>query len=239
MKNLEENPFSAEEISRYQRHLSLPEIGLEGQLRLKKARVLVVGAGGLGSPALLYLAAGGVGTIGIVDGDAVDLSNLQRQIVHRTESANRSKAQSARDTLLALNPHVNVELHECFLTQDNAAEIISGYDFVIDAVDSYEVKILIATVCAAERKPYCHGALSQYQGQLMTCVPDTVGYETLFDEAPEKETPKGPFGFVPAVIGSLQAAEAVKYITGIGSLLTDKMLIVDVLTMKFTTVALV
>lgn len=229
------NNLSEEEQSRYKRHLLLPEIGPEGQLRLKSARVLVIGAGGLGAPVLFYLAAAGVGVIGIVDGDKVDRSNLQRQIIHATSDVNRYKVESAKEKINALNPNVDVHIYPVYMTECNASEIIGQYDFVIDATDSFKAKFLINDVCVAHEKPYNHGAIYRYQGQTMTVLPGTACYRCLFDAMPEMNEVAGPLGVVPGIIGTLQATEAIKYITGIGELLTDKLLTFDSLTMQFNT----
>lgn len=229
------NNLSEEEQSRYKRHLLLPEIGPKGQLRLKSARVLVIGAGGLGAPVLFYLAAAGVGVIGIVDGDKVDRSNLQRQIIHATRDVNRYKVESAKEKINALNPNVDVHIYPVYMTECNAPEIIEQYDFVIDATDSFKAKFLVNDVCVAHRKPYNHGAIYRYQGQTMTVLPGTACYRCLFDAMPEMTEVAGPLGVVSGIIGTLQATEAIKYITGIGELLTDKLLTFDSLTMQFNT----
>ncbi len=223
---------------RYKRHLSMPEIGIDGQKRLNNGRVLIIGAGGLGSPIALYLAGAGVGTIGIIDGDAVDLSNLQRQIIHTVDDIGRLKTESAREKIQRLNPDVRVEAYDEFLDANNVAGIIADYDFVIDATDSFEMKFLINDECVKANKAYCHGGISGFAGQVMTYVPGAACYRCLF----ETETPvipiAGPMGVLPGIVGSIQAAEAIKYLTGIGELLTNRLLIIDSLSMNFTKITI-
>lgn len=230
-----QNRLTEEEMERYRRQVILPDFGPEGQLKLLNSKILVIGAGGLGSPVLLYLAAAGVGTIGVIDGDVVDRTNLQRQVIHMTSDISRPKVESARERMLALNPNLNVVTHAMFLTQENASEVISQYDFVIDATDSFDAKFLINDTCVALRKPYNHGAIYQYQGQTMTIVPGTACYRCLFDSMPETGDVIGPLGVVPGILGTIQATEAIKYITGIGQLLTNRLLTFDCLSMQFNT----
>lgn len=230
-----QNRLTEEEMERYRRQVILPDFGPEGQLKLLNSKVLVIGAGGLGSPVLLYLAAAGVGTIGVIDGDVVDRTNLQRQVIHMTSDISRPKVESARERMLALNPNLNVATHAMFLTQENASEVISQYDFAIDATDSFDAKFLINDTCVALRKPYNHGAIYQYQGQTMTIVPGSACYRCLFDSMPEKGDVIGPLGVVPGILGTIQATEAIKYITGIGQLLTNRLLTFDCLSMQFNT----
>ena len=230
-----QNRLTEEEMERYRRQVILPDFGPEGQLKLLNSKILVIGAGGLGSPVLLYLAAVGVGTIGVIDGDVVDRTNLQRQVIHMTSDISRPKVESARERMLALNPNLNVATHAMFLTQENASEVISQYDFVIDATDSFDAKFLINDTCVALRKPYNHGAIYQYQGQTMTIVPGTACYRCLLDSMPDKGDVIGPLGVVPGILGTIQATEAIKYITGIGQLLTNRLLTFDCLSMQFNT----
>lgn len=230
-----QNRLTEEEMERYRRQVILPDFGPEGQLKLFNSKILVIGAGGLGSPVLLYLAAVGVGTIGVIDGDVVDRTNLQRQVIHMTSDISRPKVESARERMLALNPNLNVATHAMFLTQENASEVISQYDFAIDATDSFDAKFLINDTCVALRKPYNHGAIYQYQGQTMTIVPGSACYRCLFDSMPEKGDVIGPLGVVPGILGTIQATEAIKYITGIGQLLTNRLLTFDCLSMQFNT----
>lgn len=232
------NKLDADELQRYDRQIILPQVGNEGQLKLKNAKVLIVGAGGLGSPAVLYLAGVGVGTIGIIDADIVNISNLHRQIVHSTERIGANKADSARIAINLQNDLCNVETYPFFLTTDNAENIIAKYDFIIDAVDNFETKFLINDTCVLLKKPFCHAGILQFRGQVMTYVPEKYPcYRCIFEEIPENGTilncnQAGIIGAVAGIIGSIQALEAVKYILGVGELLTGKMLIFDGLTMK-------
>ena len=228
--------LSEEQRQRYARHLALPEIGEAGQEKLLRSKVLVIGAGGLGSPAAFYLAAAGVGTIGLMDGDTVDLSNLQRQILHTTASVGQRKTESARQRITALDPGITVECHPFRLSANNAPEILEGYDFIIDATDSFGSKHLISRACHAAMKPWSHAGISDFHGQTMTIIPDkTACLHCLFDEneMTGEETPRGPLGALPGVIGSIQAIEAIKSLLDIGTLLTDALLTFDALAMNF------
>lgn len=225
--------LTEKEKIRYKRHISLPEIGLDGQERIKRSKVLIIGAGGLGSPIALYLAAAGVGTIGIIDGDNVDLSNLQRQIIHTTQDIDKSKVTSAKEKMIALNPNINVVTYNYFLNSTNASEIIGDYDFIIDATDVFNIKMLINDTCIRLNKPYSHGGISKYQGQTMTILPGTACLRSLIDSIPEGENNAGTFGVIPGIIGTIQAIEALKYITGVGELLTNRLLTFDALSMQF------
>ncbi len=230
--------LSEKEKLRYARHLSLPEFGEDAQLKLKHGNVLVIGAGGLGSPVLLYLAAVGIGHIGIADGDNVDLSNLQRQVIHTVADIGRAKAISAAEKMRAINPETEISAYTQFVTDKNITSLITDYDFVIDATDSLDTKFLVDNACTGAQKPYNHGAIFQYQGQTMTVLPGTASYRSLFPDGPVAEagdTPTGPLGVVPGVLGTIQAAEAIKYLAGIGQLLTDRLLRFDLRTMAFTT----
>ncbi len=226
---------SKQEI-RYARHLVLKEIRQEGQEKLLASKVLVIGAGGLGSPVIMYLAAAGVGTIGIADSDRVDLSNLQRQIIHNTDSVGKLKTLSAKNTALGINPDINICIHDVYVTADNINEIISPYDFVIDCTDSFETKFLINDACVRAKKPYSHGGAVRFEGQAMTYVPGKGPcLRCLMGDVPEyTQTCRmtGVLGAAVGVIGSVQAMEAVKYITGAGELLCGKVFSFDGLTMK-------
>ncbi len=224
-----------EERERYSRHLRLSEIGEQGQMLLRQARVLVVGAGGLGSPVLQYLAAAGVGTLGVVDGDKVDVSNLQRQVIHTTQAVGESKTASASRFIRALNPHVEVNEYPFFLTPDNVDAVFAGYDLVVDCTDNFSARFLVNDACVRLGKPFVHGSISQFQGQLFTHLPGTACYRCIFPDEPQpsREPVAGPLGVLPGVIGSLQAAEVVKYITHAGSLHTDALLLFDALSMSF------
>lgn len=230
--------FTDSEVERYLRHIDLEGVGPEGQRRLKAGRVLVVGAGGLGSPALLYLAAAGVGTIGIVDGDHVSLSNLQRQVIHSTAALGELKTQSAKRRLLDLNPEINVVTYDHFLTPDDAAQIIADYDFVLEATDNFDSKYLICDTCTSLAKPYSIGGVQHFSGQTITCLPGTASYRDVFPEAPRQQDcdtcqTAGILGVVPGILGTIQAAEAIKYLISLGDLLTDRLLTFDSKTMSF------
>lgn len=230
--------LKAEEIRRYDRQMILPEVGSEGQKKLKNASVLIIGAGGLGAPVALYLAGAGVGNIGIMDADNVNVSNLHRQIIHSTERVGINKAESAKTVMNQLNDMVNVQTYPYFLEPENAEEIIGKYDFIIDAADNFETKFLINDTCVLLKKPFCHAGILQFRGQVMTYVPgDFPCYRCIFEEIPEQGSipncsQAGVIGAMAGVIGCMQALEAIKYIIGAGDLLTGKMLTMDGLTMK-------
>lgn len=231
--------LTPEQIERYSRQIMIPDVGGGGQTRLRQAGVLVVGAGGLGSPAALYLAAAGVGRLGIVDGDTVDLSNLHRQILHATGDRGRRKVESARSRLLELNPEVEVEVHGVRLTEENAAELMEPYDFVIDGSDNFDTKFLVNDVAVSLGKPFSHAGIVRLQGQTMTVLPpDSACYRCLFQEPPAPgEAPgcqqAGILGAVAGTIGSLQATEAIKYAVGMEEhLLVNRLLTYDAKTMQ-------
>ncbi len=232
--------LSTEELQRYSRHLIMPEVTADGQRRLKAARVLCIGAGGLGSPAALYLAAAGVGTIGIVDFDAVDLSNLQRQILHGTKDVGRGKLESARDRLRDINPEIDIELHQCRFSSENASEIVSKYDVVVDGSDNFATRYLSNDVCVFEQKPNVYGSVFRFEGQTTVFAPHLGGpcYRCLFPEPPPPESvpncaQAGVLGVLPGIIGMLQAIEAIKLILGIGEPLIGRLLHFDALKVKF------
>jgi adenylyltransferase/sulfurtransferase len=228
-----------EEVQRYSRHLILPEVGPDGQRRLKAGRVLCVGAGGLGSPAALYLAAAGVGTIGIIDFDAVDLSNLQRQIIHGTPDIGRSKLQSAKDRLNALNPHVKVESYETALTSKNALEIFRDYDIILDGTDNFATRYLVNDACVILNKPNAYGSIFRFEGQASVFA--TKGgpcYRCLYPEPPPPGlvpscAEGGVLGVLPGVIGTIQATESVKLLLGAEGTLIGRLLLYDAWNMKF------
>jgi molybdopterin/thiamine biosynthesis adenylyltransferase/rhodanese-related sulfurtransferase len=231
--------LSKDETERYSRHLIIPEVGMVGQLRLKNAKVLVIGAGGLGSPAMLYLAAAGVGRIGIVDDDDVEASNLQRQVIHGVADLGRSKAASARDSILALNPGVDVVLHEVRLDSGNALEIFAGYDLILDGTDNFATRYLVNDAAALLGKPYVWGSILRFDGQVSVFW-DAYGpnYRDLYPEAPPPgSVPScaegGVLGVLCAQIGSVMVNEAIKLITGIGQTLLGRVLIFNALQMSW------
>lgn len=234
--------FTQEQMERYSRHIILKNVGAAGQKKLLAAKVLVIGAGGLGSPVLMYLAASGVGTIGIADDDAVDLSNLQRQIIHSTDAVGEPKAESAARRMHEINPDVKTIVYKERVTAENIADMIRGYDFIIDGVDNFAAKFLINDACVLAGKPFCHGGIREFTGQVMTYVPGQGPcYRCIFEEIPPAGATAsckdaGVLGTLPGIIGSIQAFEAQKYILGVGELLTGCMLVFDGLTMKFRTV---
>jgi len=232
--------LNVEELQRYSRHLIMPEVTSEGQNRLKAARVLCIGAGGLGSPAALYLAAAGVGTIGIVDFDNVDLSNLQRQILHGTKDIGRGKLESARDRLHDVNPQIEVELHKCRFSSDNASELVTRYDVVVDGSDNFPTRYLSNDVCVFARKPNVYGSVFRFEGQTTVFAPHLGGpcYRCLFPEPPPPESvpncaQAGVLGVLPGIIGMLQAIETLKLILGIGEVLVGRLLHFDALKVRF------
>lgn len=236
--------LDTEEVRRYDRQIILPQIGSEGQIKLKNSRVLVVGAGGLGSPAALYLAGAGVGTVGIMDADTVNMSNLQRQILHNIDREQMNKAESAKLSLERLNDKIEVRAYPYMLSAENAEEIIREYDFIIDGTDNFETKFLINDICVSLGKSFCHGGILQFTGQVMTYVPgDCPCYRCVFEEAPERGSlpncsQAGVIGAVAGIIGSIQALEAMKYLLGMGGLLTGKILVIDGLTMRMRRVSI-
>jgi molybdopterin/thiamine biosynthesis adenylyltransferase/rhodanese-related sulfurtransferase len=229
-----------EERIRYSRHLIMPEVGADGQRRLKAARVLCIGAGGLGSPAALYLAAAGVGKIGIVDLDVVDLTNLQRQILHGTKDVGRKKLASAHDRLRDVNPHIEIALHECRLSAGNASQVIADYDIVVDGSDNFPTRYLSNDVCVFSQKPNVYGAVFRFDGQSAVFAPHLGGpcYRCLFPDPPPPDSvpncaEAGVLGVLPGIIGMIQAIEAIKLILGAGEPLIGRLLHFDALKMKF------
>lgn len=236
--------FSNEQLERYSRHIILKEIGVKGQKKLLNAKVLIIGAGGLGAPAAMYLAAAGVGTIGIADADEVDLSNLQRQIIHATGDVGKPKVQSAKETMNKMNPDVTVNTYHEFVSSENITELIGGYDFIIDGTDNFPAKFLINDACVMAKKPFSHAGIIRFKGQLMTYVPgEGPCYRCVFKNPPPKDAvptckQAGVVGAMGGVIGSLQAMEAIKYITGTGELLTGHLLTFDAIKMEFRKIKL-
>ncbi len=225
--------FTNEQLERYSRHIILKEIGVKGQKKLLNGKVLIVGAGGLGAPAAMYLAAAGVGTIGIIDADVVDLSNLQRQIIHTTADIGKEKVESAKETMQAINPDVKVNTYYKFLASDNIMDIIKDYDFILDGTDNFPTKFLINDACVMAKKPFCHAGILRFNGQLMTYVPgEGPCYRCVFKNPPPKDAvptckQAGVIGAMAGIIGCLQAMEAIKYLTGAGELLTGYLLTYD------------
>ncbi len=239
-------PLSDEELERYARHIVLAEIGGPGQQKLKRARVLVVGAGGLGSPVLLYLAAAGVGTLGVVDDDTVSLSNLQRQIIHPTHSVGKAKVDSAVAAVAEINPHVQVEPHQVRLDAENVDALVAAHDVVVDGSDNFETRYLLADVCQRLKRPLVAGALGRFDGSLTVLKPyefesdgrPNPSLRDLFPEPPPAGlvpscAEAGIVGALAGVIGTLQAVEVVKLITGIGEPLIGRILLYDALSARF------
>ncbi len=237
---LERIEFSNDEIARYSRHLIMPEVTLEGQKRLKAASILCIGTGGLGSPIALYLAAAGVGRLGLVDGDVVDFSNLQRQILHGTRDVGRKKLNSARDRIREVNPNVQTELYDAMFTSANAMEIARNYDIVIDGTDNFPTRYLSNDVCVFLKKPNIYGSIFRFDGQATTFAPHLGGpcYRCMFPEPPPPGmvpscAEGGVLGVLPGIIGVMQAIEAIKLIVGIGEPLIGRLVSFDALKMKF------
>ena len=232
-------PLTGPEMGRYSRHLVLPEVGIEGQERLKGARVLVVGAGGLGSPAALYLAAAGVGTVGLVDADAVDVTNLQRQILHGTSGVGRPKVDSGQERLLDINPHVEVQAHPVRLTSENALRLFAEYDVVVDGCDNFPTRYLVNDACVLTGTPNVYGSVYRWEGQLSLFGTDGGPcYRCLFREPPPPGlipncAEAGVFGALPGIIGAAQAMEAIKFVLGVGTSLAGRLQIFDALTVTW------
>jgi molybdopterin/thiamine biosynthesis adenylyltransferase/rhodanese-related sulfurtransferase len=231
--------LSNEEVARYSRHLIMPEVGMEGQLKLKAASVLCVGAGGLGSPVAMYLAAAGVGRIGIVDFDVVDHSNLQRQVIHGTPDVGRLKLDSARDRLNALNPEVTVETHHVALSSENALQLLADYDIIVDGTDNFPTRYLVNDACVILGKPNVYGSIFRFEGQASVfATKDGPCYRCLYPEPPPPGlvpscAEGGVLGILPGVVGTIQATEAVKLIIGVGEPLVNRFMIYDALRMRF------
>jgi adenylyltransferase/sulfurtransferase len=240
--------LTRDEVARYSRHLIIPDLGVDGQKRLKNARVLVIGAGGLGSPTLLYLAAAGVGTIGIVEFDEVDESNLQRQVIHGQSDVGRPKADSARDSILEINPYVTVNTHKVRLDNDNAIDLFSHYDLIVDGTDNFATRYLVNDAAVLAGKPYVWGSIYRFEGQASVFwedAPDGLGlnYRDLYPEAPPPGmvpscAEGGVLGILCASIGSIMGTEAIKLITGIGETLLGRLMVYDALDMRYRTIKL-
>jgi molybdopterin/thiamine biosynthesis adenylyltransferase len=235
--------LNEQQIERYSRHIMLEQVGGPGQEKLLESKVLIIGAGGLGSPAALYLAAAGVGTIGIIDADKVEITNLQRQVLYCTDDAGTDKVSAAKARIQAINPDVTVPTYKTFARAENITDIIRDYDFVIDCTDNFDAKFLINDACYFEKKPFSHAGVFQFTGQLITILPSHTCYRCTFHRPPPPDlipscSQIGIFGVLPAVIGSLQATEALKYLLAIGDLLTNSLLTYNVLEMEFHKVPL-
>lgn len=232
--------LSPEEYTRYSKQIALTEVGITGQLKLKAAKVLVVGAGGLGCPALQYLVAAGVGTLGIADGDVVDLSNLQRQILYGNESIGKKKVREAKRILADMNPLVNIICYEEFLTSQNAEKIVSDFDVVIDATDNLETRYLLDEVCLKLQKPWIFGGVYKHEGQLSVFnypVNKGIRYRDIYPKGTNVTTPDdcnlaGVLGVLPGIIGTMQAAECLKVLLGKGEILSGKLVVLNILTMQ-------
>jgi sulfur-carrier protein adenylyltransferase/sulfurtransferase len=237
--------FTEEQVLRYARHIILPGIGGEGQRKLMDASVLVIGAGGLGSPAAMYLAAAGVGRLGLIDFDKVELSNLQRQLLHDTSDVGRPKVESATERLHDLNPNVDVVAHEALLTSENAFDVLGPYDVVVDGTDNFPVRYLVNDATQMLGKALVYGSIYQFEGQASVFLPGQGSpcYRCLFPEPPPPGTVPscaegGVFGVLPGIIGSIQAVEAIKLVAGVGETLVGRLLLFDALAMDFTSVKL-
>ena len=233
--------FTAEQIERYSRHILLQDIGVEGQEKINKGKVLVIGAGGLGAPVLLYLAAAGVGTLGVIDGDVVDLSNLQRQVIHFTADVGKPKVESAKEKINRINPDVNVITYHDFFTAENALDIIRDYDIIVDGTDNFPVKFLINDACVLAGKPFSHGGILRFDGQTLTHLPGTACYRCAFHSPPPPNavptcSQAGVLGAIAGMLGTIQAAEVLKFLTKTGELLTNRLLTFDAKSMNFRTV---
>lgn len=231
--------FTTDQLERYSRHILLQDVGVEGQEKLLEAKVLIIGAGGLGAPVALYLAAAGVGTVGIVDNDHVEMSNLQRQITHFTKDINVAKVFSAAEKMKAINPEVTVNTYQKFLCADNIRDIIRGYDFVVDGTDNFPTKFLVNDACVMENIPFSHGGILRFDGQTMTVLPGRSScYRCAFRNPPPPDavptcSQAGVLGAIAGMLGTIQAAEALKYITAVGELLTDTLLTFNAKSMNF------
>jgi molybdopterin/thiamine biosynthesis adenylyltransferase/rhodanese-related sulfurtransferase/molybdopterin converting factor small subunit len=241
---LDEVELTNEEIRRYSRHLIMPEVTLEGQKKLKRASVLLIGAGGLGSPAALYLAAAGVGRMGLVDFDVVDASNLQRQVLHGTSDVGRPKLESARDRIADLNPHVEIEIHETRLSSENALDLFADYDVVVDGTDNFPTRYLVNDACVLTGKPNVYASIFRFEGQASVfAAPGGPCYRCLYPEPPPPGlvpscAEGGVLGILPGLLGTIQATETIKLILGVGEPLIGRLLLVDALAMSFRTLQL-
>ncbi|MEW6009563.1 MAG: HesA/MoeB/ThiF family protein [Candidatus Omnitrophota bacterium] len=235
--------FSEEQIERYSRNIILKEIGIEGQEKIRNGKILIIGAGGLGAPAALYLAAAGIGTLGLVDPDRVEISNLQRQVIHFSPDLGKPKVISAKEKIIALNPDVKVVVYEERILAQNILSLIKDYDFVIDGTDNFPAKFLINDACVFAKKPFSHAGILRFQGQTMTYTPGAACYRCVFPKMPAKGTvpscsQAGILGAVAGILATIQTSEALKFILGKDELLTNRLLIFDALKMNFRTLNL-
>ncbi len=233
--------LTEEQIKRYSRHILLKDVGGVGQEKLLNAKVLVIGAGGLGCPIAQYLTAAGVGTLGIIDSDSVEISNLQRQILHFTADINRPKVESAREKLIRINPDVRVQCYNERLTAENISNLFREYDFIVEGTDNFPSKFLVNDACVFLNKPFSQGGILRFDGQTMTHVPGSACYRCVFESAPPQGavpscSEAGVLGAVAGMLGTIQAAETLRYILGIGKLLTDRILFFDAFNMEYNTV---
>lgn len=235
--------FTDDQIERYSRHILLKEVGGAGQAKLLAAKVLIIGAGGLGAPIALYLAAAGVGTLGIIDGDRVDLSNLQRQVIHFTPDVGTPKVESARAKMEQINPDVKVITYQDIVHSQNILDIIKDYDFIVDGTDNFAAKFLINDACVMAKKPYSHGGILRFDGQTFTHTPGNACYRCVFNAPPPKNavptcSQAGVLGAIAGMLGTIQATECLKYIIGTGDLLTNRLLTFNAMKMNFRNVNL-
>jgi len=233
--------FTSEQIERYSRHILLQDVGVEGQEKISNSKVLVIGAGGLGASILFYLAAAGVGTLGIIDGEVVDLSNLQRQIIHFTFDIGKAKVQSAKEKIEQVNPNVKVITYNEFFNANNAFDIIKDYDFITDGTDNFSTKFLINDACVLAGKPFSHGGVLQFEGQTLTHLPGTVCYRCVFHSPPPSNvvptcSQAGVLGAVVGMLGTIQATEVLKFLVNTGELLTNCLLTFNAKSMNFRTI---
>jgi molybdopterin/thiamine biosynthesis adenylyltransferase len=233
--------FNEAQIQRYSRHIILQDVGVEGQVKISEGKVLIVGAGGLGAPAALYLGAAGVGTIGLIDGDVVDMTNLQRQVIHFTPDVNKAKVLSAKEKINQLNPEVHVITYQELLTTDNIFDIIKGYDIILDGTDNFPTKFLINDACVLAKKPFSHGGILRFEGQTFTYVPGSACYRCIFHAPPPTNavptcSQAGVLGSIAGMLGTIQATEVLKFLVGKGELLTNRILTFDALKMNFRTI---
>lgn len=231
--------LTEEDLERYSRHIILQDVDIDGQIKIMNSKILIIGAGGLGSPVALYLAAAGIGEIGIIDGDVVDLSNLQRQIIHTTNDINIPKVESAKAKMLAINPNIKVNTYNTMVNSTNILDLIKEYDFIIDGTDNFASKFLINDACVFANKPYSHGGILRFGGQTMTIKPnESACYACVFDSPPPKDviptcSTAGILGSVAGILGTIQATEALKYVVGIDTPLYNSLLSFDAKTMNF------